>query len=257
MPSPRHEREHEKEQPPIGRRERRKLEVRERIYSAARELFSKQGFEETTVDEIAEAADVVPATFFNHFQSKQALLGLMTREVVEHLHAMTVESLVGSGSAVQKLRKFVARAAEDISASRGAARETLLEMMRLDATPDGPHPYLERLIEPFVDVIAEGQRAGEIRADRDAAFLTQMAVGMMNSAITNWLANPDYPVEEKLVDAAEFALETLRPNDSGPRSAGASASSDRSQTAYRPTDSRVRTDDARTSKPFEPKGPRK
>jgi AcrR family transcriptional regulator len=194
---------------PIGRRERRKQELRGRIYSAARELFTKQGFEETTIDEIAQAADVAPATFFNHFQSKQALLGLMTGEVVEHLHAMTVESLVGKGSAIGRLRRFIARAAEDISASRGAARETLLEMMRLDATPDGPHPYLERLFEPFVDLIAEGQRAGEIRTDRDAAFLTQMAVGMLNSAITNWLANPDYPVEEGLVEAAEFAIETL------------------------------------------------
>jgi AcrR family transcriptional regulator len=201
----------QRENPPasLGRRERRKLELRGRIYSAARELFSKQGFEETTVDEIAEAADVAPATFFNHFQSKQALLGLMTGEVVEHLHAMTVESLVGDGSPTAKLRKFIARAAEDISASRGAARETLLEMMRVDATPDGPHPYLERLFEPFVDLIAEGQRAGEMRTDRDAAFLTQMAVGMLNSAITNWLANPDYPVEEGLVEAAEFAIETL------------------------------------------------
>jgi len=197
---------------PIGRRERRKLEVRARIYAAARELFTKQGFEATTVDEIAEMADVAPATFFNHFQSKQTLLRLMTGEVVEHLHAMTVESLVGEGSSRERLRAFVARAAEDISANRGVARETLLELMRLDATPDGPHPYLARLIEPFVNLISEGQRAGEIRTDRSAAFLTQMAVGMMNSAITSWLADPDYPVEEGLVDATEFALETLRPD---------------------------------------------
>ncbi|MBJ21833.1 MAG: TetR/AcrR family transcriptional regulator [bacterium] len=195
---------------PIGRRERRKLEIRVRVYSAARELFTKQGFEATTVDEIAEMADVAPATFFNHFQSKQALLRLMTGEVVEHLHAMTVESLVGEGESIERLRTFIARGAEDISASRGVARETLLEFMRLDATPDGPHPYLARLIEPFVNLISEGQRAGEIRTDRDPAFLTQMTVGMMNSAITNWLANPDYPVEEGLVEATEFALETLR-----------------------------------------------
>jgi AcrR family transcriptional regulator len=198
------------EDAPIGRRERRKLEVRGRIYAAATELFSKKGFEETTVDEIAELADVAPATFFNHFHTKQALLDLMTGEVVEHLHAITVESLTGDGSAVQKLRSFIARAAEDISASRDVARETLLELVRSDATPGEPHPYLDRLFEPFVDLIAEGQRQGEIRTDREAAFLTQMAVGMMNSAITNWLANPDYPVEEGLVEATEFAIETLR-----------------------------------------------
>ncbi len=182
-----------------------------RIYAAAKTLFAKQGFEATTVDEIAEAADVAAATFFNHFQSKQALLELMTAEVVEHLHALTVESLAPPGTSADRIRRLVARAAEDIEVSRDAARETLLEFMRVDATPDGPHPYLARLFEPLVELISDGQQRGEIRADHDPIFLTQMAVGMINSAITNWLANPEFPVEQGLLDATEFALETLTP----------------------------------------------
>jgi AcrR family transcriptional regulator len=201
---------------PMGRRERRKREVRARIYGAARELFGKQGFEATTVDEIAELADVVPATFFNHFHSKQAILALMTAEVVDHLHAMTVESLDRPGSPVARLERFVARAAEDIAANRRSARETLLELLRLDGSPDGPHPYLTRLFDPFVDLVQEGQAQGEIRDDRSAPFLTQMLVGMLNSAITSWLADPDYPVEEGLVDAFDFAIETLRPRSIQP-----------------------------------------
>lgn len=197
---------------PLGRRERRKAEIRARIYSVARELFAKQGFEATTVDEIARVADVAPATFFNHFQSKQALLRLMTGEVFEELHTMTARYLdpAAGGSSSDKLRAFVSAASEGISASRGVSRDVLLEFIRSDSTPAGPHPYLERLVEPFVRLIEEGQHTGEMRRDEDPAFLAQMAVGMMNSAITSWLANPDYPVEEGLVRAAEFALGTLR-----------------------------------------------
>jgi len=204
---------------PVGRRERRKLEVRGRILSAARTLFAKQGFEATTVDEIAELADVAPATFFNHFQSKQTLLGLMTGEVFEYLHSMTAEHLEREGSSLEKLRGFIASATAGISSSRGVARDVLLEFLRVDATPGSPHPYLERVVEPFVSLISEGQRKGEIRDDHDAAFLAQMTVGMMNSAITNWLADPNYPVESGLVAAAEFALDTLRPH-AGPEPDG-------------------------------------
>ena len=199
------------ESPAPSRRERRKLEIRTRIYGVARDLFSKQGFEATTVDEIARVADVAPATFFNHFQSKQALLGLMTGEVFKTLHAMTSEHLERPGAADEKLRAFVSSATQGIAASRGVARDVLLEFMRSDATPNGPHPYLERLFEPFVTLIEEGQAEGVMRRDHDATFLAQMAVGMMNSAITNWLADPDYAVEAGLIEAAEFALATLAP----------------------------------------------
>ena len=196
--------------PPLGRRERRKREVRERIFNVARELFTKQGFQSTIVDEIAELADVAPATFFNHFQSKQALLGLMTGEVFEYLHALTIEHLEGPGSSSEKLRSFIASAADGIAASRGVARDVLLEFMGSDATATGPHPYLQRLIAPFIALIEEGQRSGELREDYRAAFLAQMAVGMMNSAITSWLADPQYPVETGLIDATEFTLSTLQ-----------------------------------------------
>ena len=57
-----------------GRRARRRRELHERIFNTARGLFLSQGFEATTVEQIAEAADIVPATFFNHFPSKEEVL---------------------------------------------------------------------------------------------------------------------------------------------------------------------------------------
>ena len=120
-------------------------------------------------------------------------------------------------------RSFITSATEGISSSRGVARDVLLEFLRVDATPGSPHPYLERLIEPFVSLIADGQRRGEIRRDHEAAFLAQMAVGMMNSSITNWLADPNYPVESGLVAAAEFALDTLSAGSAPEAASGTSA----------------------------------
>lgn len=198
------------ESPPAGRRERRKLELRTRIFLAARALFIEKGFDATTVDEIAEAADVAPATFFNHFQSKQAVLGLMAESVLDALGELSTDHLEGGASSAKRLRTFVASAADEIRASRGVARLVLLEFMRSDSAPDAPHPYLARVHEPIVALIEEGQRSGEFRSDYDSAFLAQMAVGMLNSAITRWLADAEYPVERGLVEAAEFSITVLQ-----------------------------------------------
>src|ERR1700758_5293911 len=61
-------------QPPSSRRERRSMEVRERLFRAALALFARKGFAATTVEDITNAADVGKGTFFNYFPSKEHLL---------------------------------------------------------------------------------------------------------------------------------------------------------------------------------------
>lgn len=57
-----------------NRRERRVIETRRAILDAARGLFEADGYTETTVDQIADAADVAPRTFFRYFPNKEMLL---------------------------------------------------------------------------------------------------------------------------------------------------------------------------------------
>lgn len=57
-----------------GRRSRKARETRERIAQSAIRLFLAQGFDETTLDTITEAADISRRTFFHYFSSKEAIL---------------------------------------------------------------------------------------------------------------------------------------------------------------------------------------
>ncbi|MCE7002945.1 TetR/AcrR family transcriptional regulator [Kibdelosporangium philippinense] len=57
-----------------SRRERKKQQTRRLISEVALELFISQGYEQTTVAQIAAAADVATKTFFNYFPSKEDVL---------------------------------------------------------------------------------------------------------------------------------------------------------------------------------------
>jgi AcrR family transcriptional regulator len=60
--------------PRPGLRERKKVRTRSSIQHAALRLFRKKGYEDTTIREIADAAEVSESTFFRYFGSKEALV---------------------------------------------------------------------------------------------------------------------------------------------------------------------------------------
>ncbi len=61
----------------MGRRQRRAAETRLRLFRCALQLFADRGFPNVTVEDITEAADVGKGTFFNYFESKDHVLGVM------------------------------------------------------------------------------------------------------------------------------------------------------------------------------------
>lgn len=196
-----------------GRRERRKRELRERILEAARGLFAAHGFEGTTVEKIAAVADVAPATFFNHFQSKQALLGILAGEVVDQLQALLDDEFARSASARERLLGVARTAGVRIDENHGVARHVVLELVRTQARPGDTAPYLARVHDPVAAMLREGQERGEVRTDHDAGFLAEMVVGLLNVPVTRWLSDPDTPIGRELERAAHFAWDAVRAPD--------------------------------------------
>src|SRR6185437_16675130 len=72
------------DKPPLNRRERSKRDKLERIRKAAAALFKKQGFEATTTQAVADAADIGSGTLFFYAKTKEDLLGIvMSGDLIE------------------------------------------------------------------------------------------------------------------------------------------------------------------------------
>ena len=69
----------------LSRRERKKRNQKFTIIRAAQPLFEEKGYDETSVSEIADAADISYATFFNYFPTKDDLLRAIAHVEYEDL----------------------------------------------------------------------------------------------------------------------------------------------------------------------------
>src|ERR1700676_5281380 len=90
-----------------GLRERKKQKTRDTIIKVALELFTERGYEQTTIAEIAEAADVAPRTIFAYFPSKEDILFCDLPDVQERL-AQALRECPEGATALDALREFIA-----------------------------------------------------------------------------------------------------------------------------------------------------
>jgi AcrR family transcriptional regulator len=65
---------HPLDEPPRSLRERRRIRTRRTIQSHALRLFADTGFQATTIEEIAAAAEMAPRTFFRYFPTKEEVV---------------------------------------------------------------------------------------------------------------------------------------------------------------------------------------
>src|SRR6478609_11486862 len=89
-----------------GLRERKKQRTRETIAGAARRLFAERGYYETTLPDIAEAADVSTRTIFAYFPSKEDILFSDFPIMKEALDQALAERPEGE-DALETVRKFI------------------------------------------------------------------------------------------------------------------------------------------------------
>ena len=115
----------------LGRRERRKLEMRARIREAGISLCERQGIEATTVQEICRVADVAQKTFFNHFSSKRHLMREIAQASLDQL-LLEIETVRKcTGSSREKIQLFFQTIANNAEAAGPTQRELLTEIVHL------------------------------------------------------------------------------------------------------------------------------
>ena len=184
---------------PLGRVERRRARVRQRLLEAAETLMGTRGVDAVTVEEITEAADVARRTFYHHFDSKHDLLVPIARARTKSLNRR-----------IDRLIEEVRDPAEAVSIAlrhtfRGIPEDPLCAWFVLRSGL----PY-ERLLEGIGESgsrdVARGIAAGRFTVHNPAAGSTVLVgslIAVISARVEGKLRDED------LDDAVEYALRLL------------------------------------------------
>jgi len=195
------------EAPPLGRRERKKLEVRQRIVEAAETLFGTQGVAATTVDQIGELADVSQTTFFNHFSTKAGLVDALVDDLVVLFDGILERSRDSDATVAQTVHVLFHASAELTEVQHRLLRDVIAETARTSSP--SARASLAQMRRGFTDHLAAGQRAGQVRSDREAHLLADGVLGLYIAVFLFWTTEADYPVAERLRESAGMAVDLL------------------------------------------------
>jgi AcrR family transcriptional regulator len=161
---------------PLGLRERKKNRTRDTIRREACRLIEQNGYANTTIDQIAEAADVAPRTFFRYFPTKESAL------MADDLDHVTVEALAQQPATMPSLQAF--RRALEITMAKVSDSEWQFERDRQRLVFSIPELKAAQFDEYRRTVArlaeAESRRLGRRTDDREVRiFIGAVAGGLM------------------------------------------------------------------------------
>lgn len=191
--------------PRPGLRERKKARTRAAIREHALRLFREQGYAATTVDQIAQAADVSPSTFFRYYPTKE---DVVLQDEIDVLALAAFEAQSPDLSPVAAFRAaareaFTALDADDLAKLRETAELTLtVPELRARAMDE-----YTRTIEVIAEAAAK--RSGRDPNDFAVRILAGAIVGVIMAATMPWTDLASRQPTADMVDRIDAALAQL------------------------------------------------
>jgi len=185
-----------------GRREKRKLEIRERIEQAAYDLFKDQGIDDVSIEQICEAADVARRTFYGHYPNKAALLQALSASRVWFTADNMMQRVMSKPSGtIARVDAMLDYMEENLANYSDVDRALILNVPGNLDSDNHLRQVSDSLRDYLAGIFQEGQVAGDTTTAFSPELLADMVMGTANTIVVNWAINPDETVATRLEEA--------------------------------------------------------
>lgn len=170
----------------VGLRERKRAQTHARIQTEAMRLFIERGFEATTLDDIAEAADVSRRSLFHYFESKEEIV-FSTRADFPNL----IAAAVGRRPADEPLLDMVENALIELGRGYGSPQTRDLGRLVRDTPALSEHEQAKygQVERALAKALSDRKNLPE--TDTACRVTAATAIGILKLGVEAWLAGGD------------------------------------------------------------------
>lgn len=186
----------------IGLRERKKARTRVAIQHEALHLFREQGYDRTTVEQIAAAADISPSTFFRYFPTKE---DVVLADEYDPFAIAAVRNQPPDVRPIEAIRRAMRATFDELP--RGDLEDFDERVRLIFLVPELRAAASDQLFMQSIDEVAEllAERLGLGLDDPAVRTLAGSLLGVALSSMYRWAADPS----DDLIDVLDEALKHL------------------------------------------------
>lgn len=194
---------------PISRREKNKLRTRANILTAARSRFGKAGIAATTMDEIADLADVSRGTLFNYFSSKAEIVAALVRELNINFLTILGKACESDATIEERIITIFTESAHYLEMKAVLARRLVDPAEQGWATVNADNVIVHQLVAGFERLLSTAKDSDQLRQDVSPARLGELILGIYSGLVHMWRINEKYELAAHLTVAAGLAAELV------------------------------------------------
>jgi AcrR family transcriptional regulator len=189
----------------LGLRERKKARLRQQIIDTAIRLFRERGYENTRVDDIVQVLEISQPTFFRYFPSKDAVLRDVALRGTECVAEQLRAGLSTDATTAERLRKSYHTMARYVEADRALWQAVVLSGAMDPVRSPEVRQYDENAVALLREVLAQGQKRGEITREVPVAHLAEFMGALYRTVVRHWAVDITGP--HKLTDRVRSAVD--------------------------------------------------
>jgi TetR/AcrR family fatty acid metabolism transcriptional regulator len=183
------------------------MSKRDEILEVAMKIFAKNGYQESTIAQIAEGVGISDASIYQHFKNKEDLLFKIPEEKMEEVINMIKLHLQGIKGALNKIRKYVWFYLWFYETNKDWVSIVMLELKTNKNFMNTPgYELVKQYTGIIIKIIEEGKAEGCIRTNVNPYIFRYMLLGTLEHMTIRWLM---YGNPESLVTYSDEATDLL------------------------------------------------